>query len=278
LRWVPTWNEDGRCRFLLEGLAKAMRGAMMLVLSNPSNPTGGVLGFEEWEQIAWLAERQDVLVYVDESFAKYEYGDAARLPSREGFQKRLLTAGSVSQAFGMADSRVGWLTGPKELIDACRLASVLSGPYVPAACQATALKALRTPPELFQPTLEQFCKRRQYAIDRLRGMNLDVTTSAGGFTLWVNVECSGLNGRVFAEKLLREERVFVGPGDLYGPSGTNQIRISYAIDDGRLREALTRIGAFLQRLTGTPIAIAEPLALEAKREVVSELAPAFSRG
>jgi len=255
-----------------------MRGAMMLVLSNPSNPTGGMLGFEEWEQIAWLAERQDVLVYVDESFAQYEYTEAARLPSREGFQKRLIAAGSVSQAFGMAESRVGWLTGAKEFVDACRLASVLAAPFVPPACQATAMKALRTPPEMFQPTLEQFRKRRQYALDRLRGMNLDVATSAGGFTLWVNVESSGLNGRAFAEKLLREERVLVGPGDLYGPSGTNQIRISYAIDDGRLREALTRIGTFLQRLTGTPVAVVEPLALEAKREVVSELAPAFSRG
>jgi aspartate/methionine/tyrosine aminotransferase len=271
IRWVNTWNEDGRCRFLLEGLAKAMRGAMMLVLSNPSNPTGGILGFEEWEQIAWLAQRQD------ESFARYEYAEAARLPSREGFQKRLLSAGSVSQAFGMADSRVGWLTGPKELVDACRLASVLSAPFVPSTCQAAALRALRTPPELFQPTLEQFRKRRQYAVDRLRGMNLDVTPSAGGFTLWMSVEGTGLTGRAFAEKLLREERVLVGPGDIYGPSGTNQIRVSYALDDGRLREALNRMGEFIQRQTGQPT-ILEQLALPAKRDVVTELAPAFSRG
>jgi len=278
LRWVPTWNEDGRCRFLLEGLAKAMRGAMMLVLSNPSNPTGGVLGVEEWDQIAWLAKRQDVLIFVDDSFGRYQYGEPVRLPGNAEFQKRLLTAGSVSQTYGMRATRIGWLTGPKPLVDACRLTSVLSAPFVPSACQASALRALQTPEEMFQPTLNQFRKRRQYAFDRLKAMDLKPDWPNGGYTLWVNVNRLGIDGRAFAERLLREERVLVGSGDHYGPSGSGHIRISYAAEDGRLREGLTRIGAFVDRLSGKVNEPAEMLALEGPRVGVTELAPAFSRG
>jgi aspartate/methionine/tyrosine aminotransferase len=277
LRWVPTWNDDGRCRFMMEGLAKAMRGAMMLVLANPSNPSGGVLGAEEWEQIAWLAKRQDVLIYTDESFARYQYGEAVRMAANAEFQKRLLTVGSVSQTYGMASTRVGWLTGPKQLVSACRLISVLSAPFIPSVCQASALKALQTPVEMFRPTLDQFRKRRQYAFDRLKAMNLEPLWPNGGYTFWVNVNGLGIEGRAFAERLMREERVLVGNGDLYGPSGKNHIRISYAAEDGRLREGLSRIAAFVDRLRGKEITVAEPLAIEAAEATMSELFPAFSR-
>ena len=278
LRWVPTWNDDGRCRFLMEGLAKAMRGAMMLVLANPSNPTGGVLGAEEWEQIAWLAKRQDVLIYADESFGRYQYGETVRIPANAEFQKRLLTVGSVSQTYGMASTRVGWLTGPKQLVSACRLTSVLSAPFIPGVCQASALKALEAPEEMFRPTLDQFRKRRQYAFDRLRAMNLEPLWPNGGYTLWVNVAGLGIEGRAFADRLMREERVLVGNGDLYGPSGKHHIRISYAAEDGRLREGLTRIGSFVARFKGMEMVAVEPRIELQPSNASRDLAPAFSRG
>lgn len=278
LRWVPTWNEDGRSRFLMEGLARAMRGAKMLVLANPSNPTGGVLGCEEWERIAWLAKRQNVLVYADESFGRYSYGETVRLPAEADFRKRLLVAGSVSQTYGMGSSRVGWLTGPKQLVAACKLTQVLTTPFIPAACQAAALRALQTPEELFRPTIGQFSKRRRYAFDRLKGMGLEPHWPDGGFTLWVNAANLGIESRALVERLLREERILVGNGEVYGPSGKGHIRISYAVEEGRLREGLNRMGAFVDRLKGTSTVRIEPLAIASVEHDVQELAPAFSRG
>ena len=55
IRWVDTWLEEGKTRFDIEGFASAMRGARLLVLSDPCNPTGGVFAPEELEQIAWWA-------------------------------------------------------------------------------------------------------------------------------------------------------------------------------------------------------------------------------
>jgi aspartate/methionine/tyrosine aminotransferase len=82
VRWVPTWTEDGRTRYLFDTLSAAMRGAMLLVLADPCNPTGGVLSGDDLDHVAWLANRHDVLVYADESFGRFRYEMADHTPER----------------------------------------------------------------------------------------------------------------------------------------------------------------------------------------------------
>jgi len=286
VRWVPTWTEDGRTRFVVDGLARTLRGAMMLVIADPTNPTGGTLIAEDYEQIAWLARRQDVLIYVDRSFSRFHYLDApppafAEVP---GMENRLLTAGSVTQGYGVGAARVGWVTGPKQLVNAVSLMANLSAPFVSASSQQIALKALTAAESLFAPTRELFRKKRDYTLERLRGMGLEPTTPTGGYTCWVSVAGLGLTGRAFAEQLLREHRVLVGPGGAYGPSGTACVRVSFAEEDGRLREGLTRMGQFVAKLKGEPLVTAERIAVDAPvpdgeeaTPVGEERTPTFSR-
>ena len=53
IRWLSTWMDNGRTRFRLDALAKALSGARLLVLTSPGNPTGGVIAAEDLEQIVW---------------------------------------------------------------------------------------------------------------------------------------------------------------------------------------------------------------------------------
>src|SRR4029079_16172400 len=80
------------------------------------------------------------------------------------------------------------------------------------------------------------------------------------------VPSRGGDARAFAEKLLKEERVMVGPGVAFGPSGAGHVRVSFATDDGRLREGLNRMAAFVERLknpTSVAPKIDEPAAEDA---------------
>lgn len=258
IRWVPTWNEDGRCRFLNAGFEKLMRGAKLLVLSDPANPTGACFTTEDYEYITWIAAAYDVLVYLDESLTRFRYDGRARSPAvLSGGDKRVLTAGSVSQGYGLGAARVGWLAGPGHLVRACTLTASLSAPYVPAVCQRLAARALGESDADFAPVREQFRSRRQYVIDRLRGIGLEPDWPGGGYFAWVPVAGLGLDGRAFAERLLKEERVLVGPGCAFGPSGAGHVRVSFAADDGRLREGLSRLAAFVSRLRNPTRAAAE---------------------
>jgi aspartate/methionine/tyrosine aminotransferase len=94
VRWVPTTTEAGRLRFGMEPFTKALPGAKLLVLADPANPTGGVLTPEDLEQIAWWANKYDVLIYVDETFDRFRYeGEPVSVASFAPARKRTLVAG-----------------------------------------------------------------------------------------------------------------------------------------------------------------------------------------
>jgi aspartate/methionine/tyrosine aminotransferase len=281
VRAVPTWTEDGRTRFLFDQLATAMRGAMLLVLGVPNNPTGGTLTAESVEHIGWLAKRHDVLVYADETFDRFRYDDdPPGLANQPGMNERLIAAGSMTAGYALGSLRVGWLTGHPQLVRPCALNALLSAPFVPTACQQAAARAVQAEEDLFAPTLAEFASKRQYTTDRLKRMGLDPAWPGGGFFCWVPVPQLGVSGREFAERLLRDQRVLVGPGQAFGPSGKDYVRVSFAVEDGRLREGLTRMERFVGVLKGdaTVEAAMASVPEEAKaEEITEERMPAFSR-
>ena len=272
VRRVPTWTDDGRCRYVAADFERAMRGAKMLVLSDPGNPAGGCLANEDLEHIAWLAGGYDVLVYLDESFAAFRPAAPRALAAMSGADRLALTAGSVSQEFGQPGLRVGWLAGPRHLVRACQLTANLSAPYVSPVCQQAAARLLADTPS--DDTAARYQAKRRYTLDRLRAAGLESEAPGGGYFVWVPVASLGLDGRAFAERLLKEERVLVGPGSAFGPSGAGHVRVSFAADDGRLREGLTRLSAFIARLKNPG---APPPAEEACATKQDERTPTFSR-
>jgi aspartate/methionine/tyrosine aminotransferase len=249
IRWLSTWMDRGRTRFRLAALAQALAGARMLVLASPGNPTGGVIAAEDLEQIAWWAERKDVLIYSDEVFQQYHYdGAPVGIGTLAKARRRTLIAGSVSKSHALASLRVGWLTGYRHLVRPCALMAVMRSPFVPTLCQQVAVTALRQSDEPFRAIRTEFDSRRRYAFERLQALGLEPAWPAGAYFFWVPVSTLGLDGRAFAEQLLRAKNVLVSPGCHFGPSGSGHVRLSYAAEDGRLREGLSRLADFVQGL------------------------------
>jgi aminotransferase len=252
LRWIPTWMEAGRIRFHMEPLIRGLRGARLLVINSPANPTGGMLAPEDLEQIAWWADKRNVLIFSDEVYDRFCYeGPPVSIGTLAKAWRRTLTAGSVSKSHGLASARVGWLAGHRHLIRPCALTAVLQAALIPTLCQQVALTALRQGNDLFQPIRNEFESRRRYTFERLQTIGLKPIWPAGGFFLWVPIKELGMAGRAFAKKLLKSKRVLVWPGEFFGPTGRGNVRISYVIEDGRLREGLSRLGEFVREVRGT---------------------------
>jgi aspartate/methionine/tyrosine aminotransferase len=246
IRWVPARVENGDTRFDGQSFASAMRGARMLVLADPGNPTGGTFAPEDYEQIAWRAKHHDVVVVVDESYARYrEDGDRPRFGDFPGAATRTLTIGSFSKGHSLTAARVGWISGHRHLVRPCFLAQSLSTPFVPALCQQIALAALSAGDEPFEPIRQEMAARRQFAFERLQTMGFTPIWPAAGFFLWVSTRPLALDGRTFAKRLLEAKDVLVTPGDAFGPSGIDYIRLSLAGDEGRLLEGLSRLAEFV---------------------------------
>jgi aspartate/methionine/tyrosine aminotransferase len=249
IRWVPTWVEDGRVRFHLQSLARALRGARLVVLSCPANPTGGTFAAEDFDQIAWWADRNDTLIVNDEVFASYRYdGALVRVTDIPRARPRTITLGSVSKAYGLAAARVGWLAGHRHLVRPCALSAALQTLWVPTLCQQIALAALRQGEEALGPVREELRSRRQYVYERLRSLGLSPAWPAGAFFFWVPVGDLGLDGQTFAERLRQARKVLVWPGRFFGPSGRDYVRLSYAAEEGRVHEGLARLADFVRAL------------------------------
>src|SRR5262249_351501 len=156
------------------------------------------------EQIAWWADRRDVLIYSDEVFERYCYeGQAPSIATVPKAAGRTMIAGSVSKSHALASARVGWLAGNRSLIRPCPLIQSLQTPFVPTVCQQIALTALQQGNEPFEPIHAEFASRRRYAFERLQAIGLQPTWPAGAFFLWVPVAEVGLTGRAFTEGLLQ---------------------------------------------------------------------------
>jgi aspartate/methionine/tyrosine aminotransferase len=247
--WVPTWMENGQTCFRPETLVKAFRRARMVVVATPNNPTGGILSSDYLDQITWWAQRRDLLIVNDTTFDSYVY-DArpAIIGALPRARERTITIGSVSKTYALTSTRVGWLAGHRHLVRPCAVAATLQTPFVPTLCQQVALTALRECGSSFEAIHKEFESRRRYAFERLQAMGLKPTWPSGAFFFWIPVTELGLSGQEFADRLLLSKKVLVWPGALFGPSGGDYVRLSYAAEDGRLREGLTRLADFVREL------------------------------
>lgn len=269
VRAVACWTEEGRFRCHLDAFAAAMRGAKMLVLSDPSVPFGACLAPEDLEPIAWWARRLDVLVYLDESLSRFRApAEGGHLSTLPGGRERALFAGSLGKGYGLGGARVGWLAGDRHLVRAAAVAARVSGGPVGLPAQELALGALRSGEEGTPVLRAELARRCDYVRDRLAALGLPCDAPAGGLSLWVSTAPLGKAGREVARELARDKRVLVTPGDAFGPGGRDFVRVGFAGDEGRTREGLSRLGDWLSG----PRAEAET-AVEAAVEGV----PAISR-
>ena len=243
IAWVGTRVEKGHLRPRFDHLSRRMRGARLIVLNSPANPTGAVLAPEDLEQITWWAEKHDTLILSDEVFGRFGHDEEpTSVGSLPRARQRTLTVGSVSKSHALAWARVGWIAAHRHLLRPCVATAALRSPFVSAQSQEVARAALQTSPEAFAPHLASLDSRRRYAVERLRAMGLSPVWPVAGFFVWMAVPDAWHSGRALADALLGMHRVRVMPGDLFGPSGARFVRLSLLCDDGRLEEGLTRLG------------------------------------
>ena len=118
----------------------------VVLLNTPHNPTGKVFTRAELELVASLAREHDAWVVTDEVYEHLLFDGAAHVPmaTLPGMWERTVTIGSAGKTFSATGWKVGWLTGPAEVVAAARrvkqfLTYVASGPFQPAVATALAL-------------------------------------------------------------------------------------------------------------------------------------------
>ncbi len=219
-----------------------------LLIGYPNNPTGAVMTRAELAEIAEVAVRHDLLVISDEIYDRLVYGvehvSVAALP---GMRERTITLGGFSKNYAMTGWRLGYASGPAELLGAMRKVHQYTIMSAPTTAQAAGLEALAHGEEHVQAMVAEYDRRRRLLVSGLNTLGLDCFEPRGAFYAFPSVARSGMDDNTFAEALLAEEEVAVVPGSAFGPSGQGFVRMAYATAYEKLEEALNRMERFMRR-------------------------------
>ena len=248
---IPTYAENNFVLTPAQLEAAITPRTKVLLIGYPCNPTGAVMNREELSAIAQVAEKHDLIVISDEIYDRLVYDDHehvmfATLP---GMAERTIHLGGMSKDYAMTGWRIGYATGPAELLSAMRRIHQYLIMSAPSGGQAAALCALTDPSAevAVQEMVASYGERRRFLVDGLNEIGLDCFEPKGAFYAFPSVCRTGMDEFEFADKLLLEERVAVIPGSGFGAGGEGHVRCAYPVEMSKLELALERMYRFVRR-------------------------------
>ena len=221
----------------------------LLILPFPNNPTGAIMEKKDLEAIAEVILKHDIFVMSDEIYSELTYKDKhvsiAELP---GMQERTILINGFSKAYAMTGWRLGYACGPREIIQQMTKIHQFAIMCAPTTSQCAAVEALKNGDGDVEQMRTAYNQRRRYLMNAFREMGLECFEPYGAFYVFPCIKEFGLTSDEFAERLLKEEKLAVVPGTAFGDCGEGFLRISYAYSMEQLKEALSRMNRFIQRL------------------------------
>lgn len=220
-----------------------------LVLPYPSNPTGGIMEKEDLEALVPILKERNIIVISDEIYAELTYGQKhvsmANLP--EMYDQTLVING-MSKSYSMTGWRLGYVCGPAPLIAQMTKIHQYAIMSAPTTSQYAAVEALKYGDGDIEAMKEEYDGRRRYLVEGLRNLGLDCFEPKGAFYVFPCIKSTGLSSEEFCEQLLIQQKVACIAGNAFGESGEGYVRMCYAASMHDLKEALHRIGLFLDSL------------------------------
>ena len=214
----------------------------LLWLNSPANPTGQVLPAEHLRKVVSWARERGTVVASDECYIEMGW-DAAPLSVLHpdacgGSHQRLLAVHSLSKRSNLAGYRAGFVTGDPALIAELLEIRKHAGLIVPAPVQSAMTAALADDAHADEQRARYFARRERLR-PALEAAGWAVHHSEAGLYLWATH--SDLDCRASVERLAKAG-ILVAPGEIYGPAGTQYIRVALTATDERIDAAVARLG------------------------------------
>ncbi|HZK30198.1 MAG TPA: aminotransferase class I/II-fold pyridoxal phosphate-dependent enzyme [Methanoregula sp.] len=243
-------TEPDRFKLNADALQDKITGKTKALMINfPNNPTGAVMNREDLRAISDIIIDKDLLLITDEVYAELTYeGSHVAAATVSDLWQRTITLNGFSKAYAMTGWRVGYLCAPKELCEAVLKIHQYVMLCAPVMGQVGALEAIRSAEEDKNNMVQEYRLRRNMFIAGLNRIGLPAHVPDGAFYAFPSIKETGLSDTEFAERLLKEQRVAVVPGSVFGAGGEDHVRCAYAVSRKQLTEALGRIETFLTNL------------------------------
>ncbi len=235
-------------RLLAEDVARTITPrTKALLLSFPTNPTGGVLRADDLRAIAEICVRHDLIVLSDEIYSELIYDGTVHtsIASLPGMRDRTVLLNGCSKSFAMTGFRVGYACAPSPIIEAMMKIHQYSIMCASTMSQEAAIEAFENCQSEVEAMRSDYERRRNYVVNRLNEIGLPCHSPKGAFYVFPNITPTGLKSKDFSLRLLKSKRVAVVPGSAFGVSGEGFVRCCFATGLDKLKEATVRIEQFI---------------------------------
>ena len=221
----------------------------VLVLPFPNNPTGAIMTKEDLEPVAEFVREHDLYVLSDEIYSELTYkGEHFSIAALPGMRERTIVINGFSKGFAMTGWRLGFCCGPQVIIEQMLKLHQYAIMCAPTNSQYAAVEGLRNCADDVEEMRRAYNQRRRFLMHEFARMGLECFEPYGAFYVFPSIQEFNMSSEEFATRLLEEEKVAVVPGTAFGECGEGFLRISYAYSLEDLKEALGRVGDFIQRL------------------------------
>jgi aspartate/methionine/tyrosine aminotransferase len=216
----------------------------LMIINTPSNPTGAILDEEILRAIADLAMENDIWVLADEPYEHILYDGHRHISigALDGMARRTISAFTLSKSYAMTGWRVGYTAAPKAIIDEMEklMEHMVSG--VTAVAQRAALAAITAPQDCVQEMVAIYDQRRHLVYEGLNAIDgISCLKPESTFYAFPNISSTGRSSWEFAKYLVKEHKVAVVPGSIFGSAGEGYVRLSFAAGMDQLKEGIARI-------------------------------------
>jgi len=227
----------------------------VVLLNNPHNPTGAVFPREVLQRIVDLARRHNSIIVTDEVYEHLTFG-VSHLPvaSLPGAADRTITISSAGKTFSLTGWKIGWLTGPEDLVAAVRTVKQFLTYSSGTPFQSAIALGLALPDSFYEGIASSLQEKRDILSEGLRAAGFDVFSPQG--TYFVNVDTAPL-GITDSVDLARRLPALVGVAAIPVPvfchaEGAQRtrslLRFAFCKKAGILHEAAERLASLSGRL------------------------------
>ena len=243
---------DNEFKITLENLKKVVTDkTKVIIFPYPNNPTGAIMEKEDLEAIVPFIIEKDLFVISDEIYSELTYTKKGHISiaSISSMKERTVVLNGFSKAFAMTGWRLGYALAPAEIINVMYKIHQYAIMCCPTASQYAAMAALENGFEEGFSTIldmkEEYNMRRRYLLHEFNSMGLKCFEPKGAFYVFPCVSSTGMDGEEFANTLFKEKNVAVVPGNAFGESGKDFVRVSYAYSIKNLEIAIKKIKEFV---------------------------------
>lgn len=238
---------DSNYSFDLDDMRKLVTPrTRMIIISNPTNPTGRVYSEKELKELSDFVLEHNLFLLSDEIYEDLIFEGKMFSPaSSEEMFDRTITVGGFSKSYAMTGWRIGYMVASEDIIKASNKIQQQTITCAPSISQYASIAAIkdRNTPKKFN---EVFRKRRDLVHKLIsESKSLSMRRPDGTFYAFVKYEGSEPSDS-FAERLLNEKLVVVTPGSAFGNQGEHHFRLSFATDDETIEEGIAKIRQFVE--------------------------------